>query len=114
MTPVETASNFVKEVLARLTGDTDQAVALKNQRKANAAIEGQLAALKSRQVNAEDTVTEAQEALGNAKYPTVLIASSESYIAGIKTATEKLNSAQDALDAVNESLKFFGDLKANL
>lgn len=110
METTKKVSSFVKEVLARLKGDTETVVAAKNERKANAALEGQINSLKSKLVDDEDKVTEAEEALGNAIYPVELISDASTYVSRIKDAQEKLNNAQENLSDTETSLNYFQNL----
>lgn len=102
--------SFVKEVLARMKGDSVTATAEKNYRKATAAINGQIASLQSKLIQEESRVEEAQEALDNAKYPSEAITSDENYVKGIKDKQEAFNTAKENLDNVTESLKYYQDL----
>lgn len=104
------ASNFVKEVTARLKGDADGVVAAKNERKATAAVKGQIAALQSSLVNAESAVEEATEALNTAKYPTTLIGEVDTYVRNVASKKEQLDLVTDELEATKKSIKFFEDL----
>lgn len=106
----KTTKSFVREVLARIKGDNVTVIAEKNYRKAEAAINGQIAALKAKLVEEEGHVDDAQEALDNAKYPTEPIASADSYVKNIKEKQEKFDSAKEALENVNSSLKYYEDL----
>lgn len=103
-------SNFCREVKARLKGDTEEIVAAKNERKATAAIEGQINALKSILVDKEDKVTEAEEALGNIIYPVELITNPSGYVAAIKEKQEILDRAQEDLESTQETLNYFTTL----
>ncbi len=103
-------SKFVQEVIAKLTGDTDKAIALKNERLAKASIKGQLSALEGQLVEAEVKVENAQEKLNNAIYPTVLIESQQGYCNNIEGAQENLNEAKEELEDIQSSIKYFNDL----
>lgn len=102
-----TVKSFIDEVLARLQGDSDGAVAARNARKADSAVRGQLAALEAQRVDDEIALEEAVERLGNAKYPTTPIENAQDYIQSIVDAQEDVDSAQEALDATIESLEYF-------
>ncbi len=105
-------TNFLKIVTAKLTGDKDKEVAAKNEKKANAAVKGQIASLESRLIDAETKVEEATDALNEAKYPTVLVSDVETYLENILEAQNDLDEVQAELDSVKESIKYFTDLKA--
>ncbi len=104
--------SFVRESIARLTGDTNQVIAEQNHRKALAAVKGQLAALESEKVNAEELVDDAKKALENAKYPDHKIVDSTSYLNSIHEAQDELNDAEAALTSIDLSIKFNAALKA--
>lgn len=102
--------SFVNEVLARINGDTDKAIAQKNYRKADAAVKGQISSLESRKVDAEVALETAEEELADAKYPATLIGDNSDYIRGIVRRQEKVDEAKEELDEVNESLNYFKSL----
>lgn len=103
-------SSFVKEVVARLSGDNDEAVAQKVARKAMSALEGQVAALRSTIVDHEQALEDAEEALGNAIYPTAVFSDSKAYCAGIAEAQSRVDDAREALETTKESIEFFSKL----
>lgn len=107
---IKKGQSFAKEVLARLKGDDAKAIAEKNARKAMSAVEGQLAALKAKEVDLENTLEDAQENLGNAKYPTEMITDNQYYIRNIQKAQELLNKAEEELADVKASIVYFTDL----
>jgi len=100
-------SNFVKEVKGRLTGNDSDVISAKNERKANSAVNGQLAALKAKLVDDESTVEDAEEALKNALYPTSLISDNTSYVKGIKSAQERLDTANQTLTDTKDSITYY-------
>lgn len=101
---------FIKEVVSRLKGDDSEALASKIARKALSAVEGQLAALKAKQVDLENSLEDAQEALNNAKYPTEIFTSNQNYIENIKRAQERYDAAFDELESCKDSINYFNDL----
>jgi hypothetical protein len=103
-------NSFVKEVIARLTGDDNEAVAQKVARKAMSALEGQVAALKGQLIDDEQGVEDAQETLANAIYPTETFRDNKAYCQGIVNAQEKLDAATETLDSTKESIAFFSKL----
>lgn len=103
-------SNFIKEVTARLKGDEAGVVAAKNERKAVAAVKGQLAALDNQLVNQESAVEDANEAFEAAKYPTNLIGDVESYVRNIANKKEHLAAKEEALEETKKSIEFFKGL----
>lgn len=103
-------TSFVKEVLARLSGNEGQVVAEKNYRKAKSAINSQLAALRAKEVDEESAVENAEEQLHNAKYPTDLIDDNKYYVQNIVAAETKLKSAQNSLEETRTSIEYFDAL----
>jgi len=101
---------FVKEVLNRLKGDDKEALAAKISRKAISAIEGQLASLKAKEVDDENAVEEAQEALNNALYPTEMFTNNKSYCDSIVRKQEELYEAEDNLKQTKDSIVFFNSI----
>jgi len=101
---------FVKEVLNRLKGDDKEALAAKISRKAISAIEGQLASLRAKEVDDENAVEEAQEAINNALYPTEMFTNNKSYCDSIVDKQEELYEAEDTLKQTKESIVFFNSI----
>ena len=97
--------SYVKETLARLSGDNNEVVAQKNYRKATSILNGQIAALKAKQVDAESVVEDADENLKNVKFPSSLITNSSSYITNLNAAKERFADAKQALEDVKTSIK---------
>lgn len=100
-------TNFAKETLARLKGDDAGVIAAKNERKANSAINGQLASLRAKLVDDETAVEDAQEALKDAQFPKSLITDNANYVRGIKNAYERLQQATDTLESTKTSIAYF-------
>lgn len=102
--------NFVDQVIAYLKGDEDKTIALKNARKAQAAVKGQISALESRLVDEEDNLVEATEAAEIAMYPKVAIGSgaeaSRNYVDGLISSSEAVEDAEEAIDCTKETIKF--------
>lgn len=107
---VETVSKFVQETIAYITGDTDKAVALKNERLAKSAIKGQISALEGALVEAEVNVENAQENLKKATYPSELISSAQGYYNRILGCQEALDDCMSDLEDLQDSLKYAQDL----
>lgn len=101
---------FVKQVLAKIKGDDSEVLAAKISRKAISAVEGQLAALKAQEVDAENTVEEGQELLNNAMYPTTMITDNQSYIKNIKNAQDALVEAEAKLEDIKTSISYFENI----
>ena len=111
---VKKATSFVKEVMARLSGDTDKATAERNYRLASAAIEGQLSTLTGKKVKAEVKLETEQENLETAIYPTKLIDDSGDYCRSIASAQGNVDSAQDKLDSIEDSIIYFEALQMKI
>ena len=111
MTKVTKVTNFIKQVTAQLTGDQNTVIATKNARKADSALNGQLAALNSKLVDLESLVEDAEEALYLAKYPKTLITDNQSFLNNIKKASEAFETAKDNVANVEESIAFFTALQ---
>lgn len=109
-------SNFIKEVTARLQGDNAGVIAAYNERKANSAFESQIQSINSKIVDAEDNLSDAEEALKVAQYPTEKIAANGNtqYLSNIKAKYEALEEAKAALKDLNDSLKFWKGMKKGL
>ncbi len=99
-------SKFVAATIAFLTGDTDTATALKNERLAKASIKGQLSALEGALVEAEVNVDNAKEKLIKAIYPTELIQSQSGYYKNVVGSQEALNYAEEKLKDIQESIAY--------
>lgn len=97
--------NFVKETMARLVGDTDEALALRNERKAHAAIKSQVSGLESKVVDAEVTVEEKALALSEARYPSTPITNAVAYLQGIEDAKEELAVAKEELEDLKAAIQ---------
>lgn len=104
---MSTVKSFLKETLARITGDKDTVVAEKNFRKCTAAIKGQLSALESQLVNVEDDLDTANERLNTVKYPTTLTSGGEDYIEQLVSAQESVEYQEDRLKDIKASIEFF-------
>ena len=107
-------SNFVTIVLAKLTGDKAAEIAARNEKKARAALKGQISALESEQVNLEEKVEDCKEALNNAIYCTEPITSSEAYISNIALAQENVDDAEEDLADNQLAIEYYKDLLAKL
>lgn len=98
---------FIKETIARVKGDTTTVIAHKNFRTAESAYEGQLAALKGKQIKAEDAVEKAIEELKNAKYPIEQIQDGELYLQNIILKKEALEEKELELKQIKDSILYF-------
>lgn len=98
---------FIQQVIAKLKGDDNEALAAKIARKGISAVEGQIAALKAKEVDDENNVEDAQEALNTAKYPTIMFSNNSQYCNDILIAQDTLSSKEEILKATQDSIKFF-------
>lgn len=105
-------TNFAKQALALLTGDTDKAIVLANERKCNSALESQIAVLKGKVVDQEEAVNEAKEALNKAKFPTTKVENREYYLQGVVRAQDRVDAAQEALAETNDKIAYWEALVA--
>ncbi len=105
-------SNFIKEVTARLKGDEAGVVAAKVERKAQSAINGQLAALRAKLVDDETAVEDAEEAFNTAVFPTSVFTDNRHYVTQIQSANTRLEAAKEELEATKEAIAFFEKLVA--
>lgn len=103
-------SKFVAATIAFITGDTDTAIALKNERLGKAAIKGQISALEGSLVSAEMNLENKKESLEKAIYPTVLIKDQQSYYNAIVIAQRELQDAEEELEMVKSSIEFANTL----
>ena len=110
---MSTMTSYAKEILARIQGNESSIIAAQNERKSNAAVNGQIAALEALVVDQEEAVKDAEEALKEAKYPTTKISDNSAYIRGIRNAQERVTSATETLATTNESLTYFKGIKAD-
>ena len=102
--------SFIKEVTARLKGDENGVIAAKNERKSASALNSQIASLKSKLVDDETRVEEAEEALDNAKYPTAVIVDNKVYVQIIVRAQEALDKAVEELNATEDSIAYWENI----
>lgn len=105
-------SRFVESVLARLTGDQDKALALKNEKLAISALKTQIALKEGELVEAESNVEAAQENLKEVTFPTTPI-SRDNYVRNLINAQEKLKDAEEDLEVLNETLSFLKETLAS-
>lgn len=107
MSEVKKGVSFVKEVVARITGDEDKVIAEKNYRKATSAIKSQINNLEASLVDKEDNLEEAKEALAVAKYPTVLITDRDEYASNILMKRNDVIDAEDDLQETKDKIEYF-------
>jgi len=110
----EGVSYFVKQTIALMKGDTDEALALKNRKRAIAGIKAELTQLELLKMDAEQEVEDAEALVKAAKFPVELITDTKSYIFNLKEYLGLLETRQDALDDVNHSIEFQTGLLAEI
>jgi len=104
---VKKGALFVKEVVARIKGDDAEVLGAKIARKAISAVEGQIAALQARLVDAEDAVETAEEKLKDAMFPSSMIHDNKNYCDAIVRAQDTLQVKQTELESVQHSIEVF-------
>lgn len=107
---IKDLSSFAKQIVARAKGDDVEALANKNERKARAAFNSQIAALESKIVDDQSAVEDTKEAYDNAIYPTEPITNNTFYIKSIVSAKEAVDNAEANLKSTEESLAFYKKL----
>lgn len=104
---------FVKEVVSKIKGDDAEALGYKVARKAMAAMEANIAKLNSSKVDAEIKLTEKEEALHNAIYPSKMFESVSTYCSNIASCQEDVNNAKNALQEIEESITYWEEMIKN-
>jgi hypothetical protein len=105
-TTTKKVSLFVKETLARMKGETDDALALNNQRKAIVVCKQELTALEASKFAVDEAIISAKENLREAKYPvTEINALTNDYLVNIKRAKQSLLGAEDRLEDIDYSIE---------
>jgi seryl-tRNA synthetase len=112
-TKVKKGQSFAKEILAKLKGDDPAALSEKIARKAISAVEGQLAALRAKEVDLENEVEDSLEALHNAKYPTTVFTNNQSYIQNIQSYKLRFDESSEKLQEVRKSIIYFESMLAS-
>lgn len=108
-----TNDKFITKVVAKIKGDEPEAKAIRIQTKAKAAFNTQIALLESKKAESENTLDDARVSLDNAIYPETL-GDSTVYIRGIKIAQEMVDAAADDLEAIEESITYYKDLRGDI
>lgn len=108
-------TRFFQKSMALIKGDTDTAIILHNETKAQSYINIQLSNLAAEILDRQDRLATAKENFDKAlTSPGVKIGSKDSYIPGIKRAQGEIDAAQASLDEATESQKYYTDLLATL
>jgi len=107
---VSKTKSFVKEIVALLKGDDNEATAQKILRQADSAFKTQIASLTGDTISLEDAVEDAKEALRLARLNHgQLISNRNSYISSLLTANNRLVEAEEALEAHTAKLAFLNE-----
>jgi multidrug resistance efflux pump len=99
--------SFFEEVIARIKGDNPETLAKKIERKAQCAVESQIAGLKAAINDKKDDVADKEEALHNAIYPCELFTQGRHYVESVSTAKAAVDCAKAELAEMEEQLKFW-------
>ncbi len=110
----KTLGNYAKTLLAMLKGDETEALALHNERRAKSAIKKQLSNLEDRKTTLQEELENAEEELKKAKYPTFKLGESSNYCGDVKKAQAIVDDKKDQLEDIDNSVKYFEDLKKEL
>lgn len=112
---VSKTKSFVKEIVALLKGDDNEATAQKILRQADSAFKTQIASLTGDTISFEDAVEEAKEALRIARINNGrLIGDRSSYISNLIIAKNNLFDAEEALEDHVLKLEFLKEQAALL
>lgn len=114
----QTMKLFVKEFKAIIEGDNAEAQALASLRQADSALSTQIAALEGEQVDREEAVTEAKQALNVARVNGGKKIDSKElraqYVLNLLNAKNALTEAEEALEAHNAKLVFLKEQKEEI
>jgi len=109
------AKSFIKGFVAAIKGDDAEAQAAKVWRQAESGLTVQIANLKGDLIRKEDAVTDAQEALDNARINNgKSISDRDGYVANLIAAKERLVSVEKQLEAHQKTIAFLEEEYANL
>lgn len=99
--------NYVKSVIAIITGDDAEAKALKIQRQAESGLKTQIASLEGDTISFEDAVTDAEEALEKATFSNgELFTDRNQYVRDLIQCQNNLTTAKQNLEAHTAKLDF--------
>jgi hypothetical protein len=109
---VEEVSYFVREFVARVTGDDTKATALKSLRSANSALDVHISNMTGDLIVLEDAVEEAKENLVKARINNVEVVKDRArYINNLIRAKKDLQEAEEELADHIETLNFLKEEK---
>ena len=103
--------SYVKQSLAFMQGDTNGVVAEQNYRTVDAGVNVQIAMLEAKKVEALNNISDAEENVLRVKHPSTRINDVNQYFKDVQFANEKVEKAKEALTNIEESIKFYNDLK---
>ena len=107
--------SFVKEIVALLKGDDNEATAQKILRQADSAFKTQIASLTGDTISLEDAVEDAREVLRLARLNNgQVISNRNSYISSLLSSQNRLVEAEEALEVHLAKLAFLNDQAALL
>lgn len=104
--------NYASTLLALLTGDETEKLALHNERRASQAINKQLSSLNDRKITLQEEIENAEETVKLAEYPTTKIEENSSYCSKMVKADEILKQAKQNLEDCEASIKYFEDKRS--
>jgi hypothetical protein len=111
----KTLSNYCKTALALIKGDKDEQLVLHNERRSASAIKKQIHNLEDRKTSLEEQLSDANENLIQAKYPTTYkLGESSNYCAKIREAQAAVDKIIDDIADADESIKYFEGLKKEM
>lgn len=105
-------NSFLRETIARFKGDTDKVLAEKNYRTVLNGIKTQVSLLEGEQFKKEELVSQAEEDLKTAKFPTERVTDTERYFEKINSAKSRLEEAKEAVSKIKESITEYKALEA--
>lgn len=101
---MSTLSSYIKEGKALLMGDKDEAILAKNERKGKNAFDSQIAALRTKLVDDESAIEDAEDELKKAYWPKEVISDSKAYVSLIVRREDELERAKEEKKATEASI----------
>jgi molecular chaperone DnaK (HSP70) len=105
---------FVKQIIAKMSGDNATDVAIYNYRMAKKAFEQGILTKQVEELKAQGDVDAAASALDDAMKPTVKIADTEAYLKNVVFCQNALTKAEEALEAIQNTIADFKSKLENL
>lgn len=112
-----TISSYVKQVLARVTGNKEEVIAIRNERMAKASIDSMLSHIEAQIISAENTLGEAKDNYNNVLFSTnakgelVPITSMENWANSLLDAKGRVIEAENKLESLEEAKAEFTTIK---